>query len=85
MYRNVEINIPMFIGIILLVAVVTAGLVFCVNTTINLIEENNNKHTSTVNEIDDLFGTNKNVQDSEENSNLIDSNINDTVNSENLV
>ena len=85
MYRNVEINIPMFIGIILLVAVVAAGLVFCVNTTINLIEENNNKHTSTVNEIEDLFGTNKNVQDSEENSNLIDSNINDTVNSENLV
>ena len=37
MYRDVQINTPMFIGIILLVAVVTAVLVYGVNVFIDLM------------------------------------------------
>lgn len=80
MNRNVEINIPMFIGIILLVAVITAILVYGVHLAKNLMEENNNKYTSTVNGIEDWFNITTEVQASEGTSNLIDVNILDIVN-----
>lgn len=92
MNRNVEINIPMFIGIILLVAVITTILVYGVNATKNLMEKNNNKYTSTVNGIEDWFNTTEEVDTTEESSNLFNINthiindvVNDVVNAEKLV
>ncbi len=89
MYRNVEINIPMFIGIILLVAVITAVLVYGVNVAKNLMEENNNKYTSTANGMEDWFNIPEDVDDSETNSilfNTVNTNIaNNVVNGENLM
>lgn len=88
MNRNVEINIPMFIGIILLVAVITTILVYGVNAAKNLMEKNNNKYTSTVNGIEDWFNTTEEVDTTEESSNLFNINthiINDVVNAEKLV
>lgn len=57
MGRNVEINIPMFIGIILLVAITTCILVYGVNATKSLMEENNNKYVSSSNSIQDWINT----------------------------
>ena len=74
MNRNVEINIPMFIGIILLVAVVTAILVYGVSITKNLMEESNNKYTSTTNDLDNWFNITTDVQAGEENNNSINTN-----------
>lgn len=88
MNRNIEINIPMFIGIILLVAVITTILVYGVNAAKNLMEKNNNKYTSTVNGIEDWFNTTEEVDTTEESSNLFNINthiINDVVNAEKLV
>lgn len=92
MNRNVEINIPMFIGIILLVAVITTILVNGVNAAKNLMEKNNNKYTSTVNGIEDWFNTTEEVDTTEESSNLFNINthiindvVNDVVNAEKLV
>lgn len=92
MNRNVEINIPMFIGIILLVAVITTILVYGVNAAKNLMEKNNNKYTSTVNGIEDWFNTTEEVDTTEESSNLFNINthiindvVNDVVNAEKLV
>lgn len=92
MNRNIEINIPMFIGIILLVAVITTILVYGVNAAKNLMEKNNNKYTSTVNGIEDWFNTTEEVDTTEESSNLFNINthiindvVNDVVNAEKLV
>ena len=92
MNRNIEINIPMFIGIILLVAVITTILVYGVNAAENLMEKNNNKYTSTVNGIEDWFNTTEEVDTTEESSNLFNINtriindiVNDVVNAEKLV
>lgn len=41
MYKEVKINIPLFIGIILLIVAVTAILVLGVNQTIELILDSN--------------------------------------------
>ena len=46
MYREVKINIPMFIGIIILVAVATAVLVYVVDFTRDFILESNEKMES---------------------------------------
>ena len=46
MYREVKINIPMFIGIIILVAVATAVLVYVVDFTRDFIIESNEKMES---------------------------------------
>lgn len=43
MYREVKINIPMFIGIIILVAAATAVLVYVVNFTRDFIAQSNEK------------------------------------------
>lgn len=52
MYRNVVINIPMFIGIILLIAVVTGILVYGIQSLMVLRDENNNRINS---ELENLF------------------------------
>lgn len=72
MNRNVEINVPMFIGIILLVAAITAILVYGVNKTKDLMDESNNKYTSTVNNIEDWFNHNsiKNEEKIDDDSNI---------------
>lgn len=57
MYRDVQINIPMFIGIILLVAVVTAGLVYGVNAFRGLMYKNNEKVNSESENLDKWFNT----------------------------
>ncbi len=46
MYKEVKINIPMFIGIILLVAAATAILVYVVNFTRDFITKSNEKMES---------------------------------------
>ena len=74
MNRNVEINIPMFIGIILLVAVVTAILVYGVSTAKNLMEESNSKYTLTTDGLDNWFNITTDVQSGDENNNSINSN-----------
>ena len=43
MYREVKINIPMFIGIILLVAAMTTLLVYLVNITKEYIRQEQNR------------------------------------------
>ena len=60
MYRNVEINIPMFIGIILLVAVVTAVLVYGVNVFTYLMHKNNEKINAEVDDLDKWFNAETN-------------------------
>lgn len=55
MYRDVQINIPMFIGIILLVAVVTAVLVYGVNVFTDLMHKNNEKINAEVDDLDKWF------------------------------
>ncbi len=60
MYRDVQINIPMFIGIILLVAVVTAVLVYGVNVFIDLMHKNNEKINAEVDDLDKWFNAETN-------------------------
>lgn len=43
MYKEVKITIPMFIGIIILVAAVTAALVYVVNFTRDFIAKSNER------------------------------------------
>lgn len=52
MYRNVVINIPMFIGIILLIAVVTGLLVWGINTLTILRDEHNDRINA---ELENIF------------------------------
>ena len=44
MNRNIEITVPMFIGIILLIAITTSGLVYLFNNMIRVTDENNKKY-----------------------------------------
>ena len=60
MYKNVVINIPMFIGIILLVAVVTAVLVYGVNVFTDLMHKNNEKINAEVDDLDKWFNAETN-------------------------
>ena len=60
MYRDVQINIPMFIGIILLVAVVTAVLVYGVNVFTDLMHKNNEKINAEVDDLDKWFNAETN-------------------------
>ncbi len=60
MYRDVKINIPMFIGIILLVAVVTAVLVYGVNVFTDLMHKNNEKINAEVDDLDKWFNAETN-------------------------
>lgn len=60
MYRDVQINIPMFIGIILLVAVVTAVLVYGVNVFTDLMHNNNEKINAEVDDLDKWFNAETN-------------------------
>ena len=57
MYRDVQINIPMFIGIILLVAVVTAALVYGVNVFTDFMHKNNDKVNTESGNLDKWFNT----------------------------
>lgn len=75
MGRNVEINIPMFIGIILLVAIITAALVFCVNKAKELMTESNHDYSEGANTIESWFNRNtlENEQANVDSTNLIKS------------
>ena len=75
MGRNVEINIPMFIGIILLVAIITAALVFCVNKAKELMTESNRDYSEGANTIESWFNRNtlENEQANVDSTNLIKS------------
>ena len=55
MYRNVEINVPLFIGIIILITIVTGVLVYGVNIVTNLKKEHNDKINSGYEKLDDMF------------------------------
>lgn len=63
MYREVKINIPMFIGIILLVATVTTLLVYGVNLTREYIRRDNERMEQWFNElegeVDNTIGANE--------------------------
>ena len=59
MGRNVEINVPMFIGIILLVAAVTAMLVFGTKKVEELMEKNNPDYVRETNIIEEWIFNNK--------------------------
>ena len=56
MRREVEINIPMFIGIIILVAVVTAALVYVVNVAREAISADIERMDEGFEQIDEYFG-----------------------------
>ena len=75
MGRDVEINIPMFIGIILLVAIITAILVFSVNKARELMTESNYNYSEGANTIESWFDRNalKNEQANVDSTNLIES------------
>ncbi len=55
MRREVEINIPMFIGIIILVAVSTAILVYVVNIARGAISADNERMDEGFEQIDEYF------------------------------
>ena len=55
MRREVEINIPMFIGIIILVAVITSVLVYVVNTARGAIGADNERMDEGFEQIDKYF------------------------------
>ena len=55
MYRDVQINIPMFIGIILLIAIVTSVLVYGVNTFTGLMRKNNDRVNSETQELGNIL------------------------------
>lgn len=55
MNREVEINIPMFIAIILIIAVITSILVYGINTFINRARETGNETSSTLQQIENLL------------------------------
>ena len=59
MNRNVEINIPMFIGIILIIMAITITLVWGIQMIRNLRDENNNKVDSGLQGLDNLININK--------------------------
>ena len=63
MYREVKINIPMFIGIILLVAAVTTLLVYGVNLTREYIRRDKERMEQWFNElegeVDNTIGANE--------------------------
>ncbi len=46
MNRLVEINIPMFIGIILLITIITGALVYSINSVRTKVQEDHKKMTS---------------------------------------
>lgn len=52
MNRNIEITVPMFIGIILLIAITTSGLVYLFNNMIRVTDENNKKYYSTSSQLE---------------------------------
>lgn len=56
MRREVEINVPMFIGIIILVAVVTAALVYVVNVAREAISADIERMDEGFEQIDEYFG-----------------------------
>ena len=58
MGRTVEINIPMFIGIILLIAAITAMLVFGTNKARDLMNESNYNYDESANTIESWFNRN---------------------------
>ena len=55
MYRNVEISVPMFIGIILLIGIVTAILVTGINYVIGLSRASNEATYNSSQEIQNFF------------------------------
>ena len=73
MNRSVEINIPMFIGIILLIGAITAGLVWGVQAIRGLRDENNNKIDSGIHGLEDFF----NIDNTDDNDILPNNNIED--------
>ena len=58
MGRTVEINIPMFIGIILLTAATTAMLVFGPNTGRDLMNESSDSYDESANTLESWFERN---------------------------
>ena len=55
MNREVEINIPMFIAIILIIAVITSILVYGINTFVNRARETSNETSTTLQEFENLL------------------------------
>ena len=74
MYRNVEINIPMFIAIILIISVVTGFLVYGIETLTAIRDESNNRINS---ELENIFNIESQVED-----NFIYNEVNETQNIE---
>ena len=63
MNRNVEINIPMFIGILLIVIAITMALVLGIQLIRNLRDEHNNKVNSGLQGLNNLININKEDND----------------------
>ena len=55
MGRTVEINIPMFIGIILLIAAITAMIVFGTNKVRDLMNESSDSYDESANRLESWF------------------------------
>lgn len=60
MYRNVEINIPVFIGVILLVAAISALLIWGVNTFTENMMNSKEELNTTMQQFDELWGNTSN-------------------------
>lgn len=58
MGRTVEINIPMFIGIILLIAAITAMIVFGTNKVRDLMNESSDSYDESANRLESWFERN---------------------------
>ena len=78
MYRDVKINIPMFIGIILLVAAMTTLLVYLVNITKEYIRQDNEKMEQWFNEIQEEIDNKVEVND------IANEILNDIINTNNI-
>ena len=76
MRKEVKINIPMFIGIILIVALTTAILVSLVNIAVETMREGNDKLDASFEKLEGMFNEEKFTN--EENENYIANIINNT-------
>ena len=76
--KEVELNVPMFVGVILIFAIVTAVLVYGVNQTKELMLKENQRIDQELDNVDDYF-TNRFDETDNETNNQINNEINDEI------
>ena len=76
--KEVELNVPMFVGVILIFAIVTAVSVYGVNQTKELMLKENQRIDQELDNVDDYF-TNRFDETDNETNNQINNEINDSI------